>query len=61
MEDGSKKVDVQKLMPEIIAFLEKHGLSSDLENQEILPAVPDLVAIRQTIENATALFFPDNS
>ena len=61
MEDGSKKVDVQKLMPEIIAFLEKYGLSCDLENQEILHAVPDLVAIRQTIEDATSLFFTDNS
>ena len=61
METERKQANVQKLMPEIIAFLEKYGLSSDLANQEVLHVVPDLEAIRQTIEDTTSLFFSDNS
>ena len=61
MENERKKSDVQKLMPEITAFLEKYGLSSDQENKEILRVVPDLKAIRQTIKDTTSLFFPDDS
>ena len=61
MEDERIKADIQKLMPEIIAFLEKYGFSNDLGNQEILHVVPDLESIRKTIENTTSLFFPDNS
>ena len=61
MENQTKKANVQKLMPEIIAFLEKYGLSGDLENQQVLRVVPDLEAIRQRIEDTTSLYFPDNS
>ena len=61
MEDESKKANVQKLMPEIIAFLEKYGFSSDLANQEVLHVVPDLEAIRKTIEDTTSFFSSDNS
>ena len=61
MEDKSRKANIQKLMPEIIAFLEKYGFSSDLGNQQVVNAVPDLEAIRQTIENTTSLFFSDDT